>query len=101
MSHALSEVLTAISCFDSSDLTAAAGGLQLLPGNAERTVRLEALAHASASVPFQPSANRISSPRLRTLLNHTLSRSFASAEDPPPDCMVEELPFFGGSYRVF
>jgi hypothetical protein len=54
MSNSLSEVLTAISPYDSADLVATAGALQLLPENAEHIVRLEALAHASASIPVSP-----------------------------------------------
>src|SRR5207248_7255344 len=45
--------------------------------------------------------NQISSPRLRNLLNDLLYRLFGRAEDPPPDCIIEEIPIFGGSYRVF
>ena len=99
MSSPLSEVLTAISHFDSADLVATAGGLQLLPENAEHVVRLEALAHAAASL--KTFNNQISSPRLRNLLNDLLYRLFGRAEDPPPDCIIEEIPIFGGSYRVF
>src|SRR5215469_15356523 len=40
----------AISHFDSADLVASAGGLQLLPDNAEHIVRFEALAPAAASL---------------------------------------------------
>lgn len=95
--NSLSELLTAISSFESADLVATAGGLQLLPENAERIVRLEALAHASASIEIRGSTNKISAPRLRALLNNVLYRNFGAAEDPPPDCVVEEIPFFGGS----
>jgi hypothetical protein len=99
MSNSLSEVLAAISHFDSADLVASAGALQLLPENAGHIVRLEALGHAAASL--TTSNNRISPPRLRNLLNNVLYGLFGAAEDPPPDCIVEEVPFFGGSYRVF
>src|SRR5579872_1896149 len=101
MSNPLSDVLTEISPFDSEDLATTAGGLQLLPENAERIVRLEALAHASASIASPGSSKKISAPRLRNLLNNMLYRMFGAAEDPPPDCIVEEIPFFGGSYRIF
>jgi len=40
----------AISGFDRVDLLSAVAGLQLLPDNAERIVRLEALAHRIACV---------------------------------------------------
>lgn len=36
--------------YDPVDLLAAAGGLQLLPANAHRAVRLEVLAHIAASL---------------------------------------------------
>lgn len=101
MTNPLADVIGAISPYDSTDLVAAAGALQLLPENAEHIVRLEALAHASASAKVSPHNAKISAPRLRELLNNTLRRLFGHAEDPPPDCIVEEIPFFGGSYRVF
>jgi hypothetical protein len=101
MPNPLSEIIGAIAPFDPADLTAIAGGLQLLPENAERIVRLEALAHAAASIAPATSTKTISSPRLRALLNNVLYRLFGAAEDPPPDCIVEEIPFYGGSYRVF
>lgn len=101
MTNPLAEVIGAISAYDSTDLVAAAGALQLLPENAEHIVRLEALAHASASAKVSPHNAKISAPRLRELLNNTLRRLFGHAEDPPPDCIVEEISFFGGSYKVF
>ncbi len=44
MPNTLTEVLAVVSPFDPADLTATAGGLQLLPDNADHIVRLEALA---------------------------------------------------------
>jgi len=54
MTNPLAEVIGAISAYDSTDVVAAAGALQLLPENAEHIVRLEALAHASASAKVSP-----------------------------------------------
>jgi hypothetical protein len=55
----------AISDFDLTDLLSAVAGLQLLPANAERIVRLEAFAHLVASG---------NSKRLRKVAPHTLAR---------------------------
>lgn len=101
MSNPLLEIVKTVSPYDSADLVATAGALQLLPENAAHIVRLDALAHAAASLDPATRTVKISSPRLRALLNNTLDQSLGHAEDPPPDCVVEEIPFFGGSYKVF
>src|SRR5690242_19132591 len=101
MSKPLEEITKSISPYDSADLVATAGALQLLRENAAHIVRLDGLAHAAASLnPASRRAN-ISSPKLRTLLNGALDKALGYAEAPPPDCVVEEIPFFGGSYAVF
>jgi hypothetical protein len=90
MPNSLSEVLAAIPPFDPADLTATAGGLQLLPENADHIVRLEALAHASASVAPSKSAKKISAPRLRALLNNMLYRLFG----PLATCIRPKTPYY-------
>lgn len=100
--HFLSALRDSLAVFSSADLLAVAGGLQLLPDNAERSLRLEAFAHTCAALPPSNSLPKISIPRLRQLLNqHTALSSIAHGEDPYPGAFVEEVSFYGGSYPVF
>jgi hypothetical protein len=100
--HFLSALRDSLEVFSSADLLAVAGGLQLLPDNAERSLRLEAFAHTCAALPLSNSLPKISIPRLRQLLNqHVSLSSIAHGEDPYPGAFVEEVSFYGGSYPVF
>lgn len=100
--HFLQDLSDSISVFDVIDLLGVAGGLQLLPRNAERTLRLEAFAHVCGSLPFVPSRPRISNPRLRAFLTQDSGlATIEQGEDPYPGPFVEEVPFYGGSFAVF
>jgi hypothetical protein len=89
----------AISGFDRIDLLSAVAGLQLLPKNAERIVRLEALAYRVASGQSTRS-RRIAPHSLRELCNSPALGAIAHAEDPFDSVFCEEMCFHGGSYRV-
>ena len=89
----------AVSGFDRIDLLSAVAGLQLLPENAERVVRLEALAHRITSGQSNRS-RRIAPHSLRDLCNSPALGTIAHAEDPFDSVFCEELSFHGGSYRV-
>ena len=90
--------------FDSIDLLAAAGGLQLLPANAHRAIRLEVFAHIAASL-SDDEANR---PRARS---HRLDQWcntgvlgqgwVAEQEDPFDNPFLEAIPFYNGNFIVF
>lgn len=100
--HFLQDLSDSISVFDVIDLLGIAGGLQLLPRNAERTLRLEAFAHVCGSLPFVPSRPRISIPRLRSILTQDSGlATIEQGEDPYPGPLIEEVPFYGGGYAVF
>src|SRR6266700_4342917 len=90
--------------YDPVDLLAAAGGLQLLPANAHRAVRLEALAHIAASLQ-DDEAHRphASAHRLDQWCNTgVLSQGWAALqEDPLDNPFLETLPFFNGNFLVF
>ena len=89
----------AISGFDRIDLLSAVAGLQLLPENAERIVRLEALAYRVAC--GQSTRSRKVAPHsLRELCNSPALGTIAHAEDPFDSVFCEEMSFYGGSYRV-
>jgi hypothetical protein len=100
--HFLQDLRDSISPFDAADLLAIAAGLQLLPINAERTLRLEALAHTCGTLPIAPGRPHISPHRLRSLLaeDHGLDM-VAEGEDPYPGPFVEEVAFYGGGFAVF
>lgn len=89
----------AISGFDQIDLLSGVAGLQLLPENAERIVRLEALAHRVATGRTARS-RRIAPHSLRELCNSPALGTIAHAEDPFDSVFCEEMSFHGGSYRV-
>jgi hypothetical protein len=89
----------AISGFDRIDLLSVVAGLQLLPENAERIVRLEALAYRVASGQFTRS-RRIAPHPLRDVCNSPALGAIAHAEDPFDSVFCEEMCFHGGSYRV-
>src|SRR5438445_9437989 len=77
--------------YDPADVLAAVGGLQLLPENADRAVRLEAFAHAAATLEGQSGKPRISLNRLRQLANtEPLGREgVAEQEDPSDNALTE------------
>ena len=89
----------AVSGFDRIDLLSAVAGLQLLPENAERIVRLEALAHRVACGQFNRS-RKVAPHSLRELCNSPALGMIAHAEDPFDSVFCEEMSFHGGSYRV-
>ncbi len=49
-SHPLNQLVKTLSKYDSADILSIIAGLQLMPENANRSVRLEVLAHVVASI---------------------------------------------------
>jgi hypothetical protein len=89
----------AIADFDRTDLLSAIAGLQLLPENADRSVRLEAFAYLVAS--GKPKRSRKVAPHTLTpLCNCEALQTIAHAEDPFDSVFCEEVLFHGGSYKV-
>jgi hypothetical protein len=88
-----------ISRFDRMDLLSAIGGLQLLPENAERVVRLEAFAYIVAAGKSKRS-RKVAPHVLGPLCNCEALQSIAHAEDPFDNVFCEEIVFHGGSYWV-
>jgi hypothetical protein len=82
-------------------LAASCGALALLPENASRVFRLEALAHVAGTL-RTTSEVLITAEQLQKLFRQPpLSVPIGDAEDPFPNLFIEEVPFFGGSYRIF
>jgi hypothetical protein len=90
---------SAISQLDRADLLSAIAGLQLLPENAERVLRLEALAYVVASTGSRRS-RKVAPHRLDALCNCQALAAIAHDEDPFDNVFCEELSFHGGSYKV-
>ena len=93
----------AVQPFEPADLLADLGALSLVPANAPRLLRLEALANvvaaASDGASGKPSASK---GRLNVLCNSgVLAQDAEPREDPFDNCLVESASFFGGSYLVF
>jgi hypothetical protein len=97
----LSPLREAVCHFDSFHLAASCGALALLPENASRIFRVEALAHVAGTLTTSSDA-LITPQQLQGLFHQPpLSTPIGNAEDPFPNLFVEEVPFFGGSYRIF
>lgn len=89
--------------YDSIDLAAGIGALQLMPANADRLVRLKAAANLIASIPAEPGSPSMSLPHWRQWLNAAPlgTPPLVDEEDPFENLFTEELTYYGGSYRVF
>jgi hypothetical protein len=89
--------------FNAVDVLAAVAALQLLPENADRSVRLEVLAHVAASIGPSPIVEQIRPDAWNAICNSgPLSDSpVTSAEDPFESLFTEAFTFFDGSYVVF
>jgi hypothetical protein len=82
-------------------MAASCGALALLPENASRIFRVEALAHVAGTLRTKSDA-LITAEQLQELFRQPpLSTPIGDAEDPFPNLFIEEVPFFGGSYRTF
>jgi hypothetical protein len=88
--------------YDCRDLLAATGALQLIPQNAERTLRLEALANVAASIQYEANKPVITPDELQEILTkYPLGEgALAAAEDPYENLFTEAFAFYGGSYTV-
>ncbi len=80
-------------------MLATIAALHLLPENASRSVRLEALSHCAASLKLNQGPN-ISSGKLREICQHSALESMAHLEDPAENPFAVEFTFFGGSHLV-
>jgi len=94
-----SELAAALTPYNVADLLATVGALQLVPQNASRVTRLEALAHTVASLEPGP-VPEISSGKLRRVCAHEALQDLMQYEDPAENQFAEEFVFFGGSYLV-
>lgn len=97
----LSPLVSLLAPYDPIDLLSAVAGLQLMPENADRTIRLEVLAHVVASLSTRRDKPAISVGRLRTVCNSVPLESLASLEDPFDNPFTEAFTFHGGSFIVF
>lgn len=84
-------------------MVAAVGALQLMPENADRSVRLEVLSHIAASIGPSAIVEQIPPDVLNTICNSwpLADSPVASAEDPFESLFTEAFTFFDGSYVVF
>jgi hypothetical protein len=81
---------------------ASCGALALMPENASRLFRIEAMAHVAATLASGTVALPIPTNRLQEFFcEPPLSLAIRESEDPFPNVFVEELSFFDGAYRIF
>jgi len=99
----LNVLVEKLSPYDPADMLAAVGGLQLLPENTDRAVRLEAFAHAAASLGDEANKPHISLHRLRQFANTEPlgGEGVARQEDPSDNALTEAFTYHGGMYVVF
>ncbi|MGK7921774.1 MAG: hypothetical protein AB4080_17410 [Trichodesmium sp.] len=85
-SHPLNQLVKTLSKYDSADILSIIAGLQLMPENANRSVSLEVLAHAVASIKNKGfgAKNCINFKELEKICNSDSSTLalFYSSEDP-------------------
>lgn len=99
-SNPLDDLRRLLQPFDALDLCVTAAALELIPENAERTLRIQALAHVAATLPYREGLPRISASRLRAIVKGPELGALAHGEDPFPNSFVEEVTYYGGSYAV-
>lgn len=97
--NAFKDLAGRLTKYNIADLLSTVGGLQLIPQNASRVTRLEALAHSVGSLHFN-SGPDISTAKLREICTHPSLQALAQYEDPAENQFAEEFTFFGGSYLV-
>jgi hypothetical protein len=92
-----------LSVYDPFDLVSAAAALQLIPQNADRSIRLETLAHVAASLSAADGRPKIGKNKLAAVCNTSPlgDGGIAHAEDPFDNPFTEEIAFYDGSYVVF
>jgi hypothetical protein len=83
------------------DLMTSVAALQLLPQNAERALRLEALANVISTLPCRHDNPVMSITKLRRVCNSPPLADISSQEDPSEQAFTEAFTFIGGSYVVF
>lgn len=103
--HPVTKLVKTLEAFDPADLLAAVAGLQLMPENADRTVRLEFIAHAVASVNSKGFGTK---PKVKLKQIEKICKCDSSdieqivwMEDPFNNSFTEAFTFHGGSYIVF
>jgi hypothetical protein len=99
----LESLVQKLAPYDPADILAAVGGLQLLPENADRAVRLEAFAHAAAALENEANKSHISLHRLRQFANSEPLGGVGVAvhEDPCDNAVTEAFTYHDGMYIVF
>jgi hypothetical protein len=98
----LGKLAKSLSAHEPVEMLSSVGALQLVPQNADRTARLEALAYAAVAVRPRPAALPLSRNALHRLCNEGLiAAEPASLEDPQSSPFTESFTFYGGSYVVF
>lgn len=99
----LNELLAELGQFCADDLLAKIGGLQLLPINAGRALRLELAAHAVAAAAPNKQGRIIRRSGLDMVLNQGVlgGPRFTTTEDPFPGLFTEAFTFVGRSYVIF
>ena len=92
-----------LAAFNTFDLLAKVGALNLDPRNASRQVSLEALANLTAAIGYRPEAPPISLNRMRSLLLKHLGEDSEPGrhDNPAANLFTEELVWGNGPYTVF
>ena len=103
--HHLIQLVKTLSAFDPADLLTSVAGLQLMPENADRIVRLEFLAHVVASINSKDfgSKPKVNLKQLEKICKCDSPgiEQIVWMEDPFNNPFTEAFTFHGGSYIVF
>lgn len=92
----------AIARYDQLHIIASCGALSLVPDNASRLFRIEAMAHVAGTLPEKSAHKQITDDQLQKLfVEPPLNGAIRKGEDPFPNIFVEEVPFSDGPQLIF
>lgn len=89
--------------YDLADLLSKIGALSCMPENASHATRLEALAAAAITNPYEPNKPKISKLQFQRIVGRHLgsNSSVTQLEDSCVNLFTESITFFDGAYIVF
>ena len=97
----LNAVFREVCKYDPGDLLATFASLQLIPENANRTLRLEVYSQVAASSRIQAARPKIGYEELKALFaEDILGKAFGHLEDPQENLFTESITFYGGNYVI-
>ena len=97
------KLIETINNYDLLNLLIINSACQLMPENANKVTRLEAMAYCICSNKYQKNKPNLSKSRLKSIYNTNMYglEKISVLEDPFEQMFTESIPFYGGAYIVF